>query len=101
MAGNRHQAAAVHELERHGRQCFRLNRYLRQIHQLDAEQFRQSGQNILFFGEAAFDEKFVERLVRGGGPSLLQPGNVVRGKYFLLGQIVRKLHGYLSSDVRV
>ena len=62
LAGQRHQGAAMDELERHGLERFRLDRDLGQIDQLHAELFGQGGQDVFFLGEALFDEQLVKGL---------------------------------------
>ena len=66
----RHQVAAMDQLERHRLERVGLDRDLGQIDELHAELVGQDGQDVLFLGEALLEEEQVQgplRLHFGGG----------------------------------
>ena len=104
LARQRHEGAAMDQLERHRLERFRLDRHLGQIDQLHAELFGQGGEDVLLLGEALLDEELVERLGRSGGLGLGDARQVRFGEQALLDQPMRELHassrGVLAVEVR-
>ena len=92
VARQRHEAAAMHELERHGLKRGRLDRNLREIDQLHAELFGEGGKNIVFLGEAAFDEQLMQGLTRGGEVSLGNARQIGRRDAAASNQSLHQLH---------
>jgi len=82
----------VDELERHGLEDIRLDGHLRQIDDLHAEFFPEGGEDVLFLGEAAFDEDLMDRLGGGRSLSLLEAVEFGGGKAPLIDKALHQLH---------
>ena len=85
-----------------GLEGFRLDLDLGEIDQLHAELLGEGGEDVLFLGEVAFDDEFVQRLRRRQGVGLSDTGQVVRLEDAAADKTLRKLHsglgfGYLSG----
>ena len=75
VARQRHEGAAVDELERHRLQRLRLDLHVGQIDEFHAELVGERGEDVLLLDEALLDDDLVEGLVgRGGGASVVERG---------------------------
>ncbi len=92
VARQRHEGAAVDELERHGLERGRLDLDLRQIDQLHAELFGEGGEDVVLLGEPAFDEQLVERFRRGREMGLGHPRQFGFREGAALNQSLNELH---------
>src|SRR5262249_52623960 len=101
LAGQRHQGAAVDELERQRLERLRLDGGLRQVHQVHAQLLPQEGQDVLLLGEALLHEQFMERAVRRRLLDLLDPRQVGRLEFALLDKALRKVHVNLAGGTAV
>ena len=96
-ARQRHEAAAMDELERHGLERFRLDLDLGEIDQLHAELVGEGGEDVFLLGESLFDEEFMERLVRGREMGLRDARQVVGGDGTPFDQSLDQLHAGLGE----
>src|SRR5262249_9249241 len=92
LAGERHHAAAVNELERHGLERIGLDGHLGQIDHFHAEFFGEGGEDVFFLGEASFNEDFVDRLGGRRSLSLLEAIEFGGCQAALLDEPLRQLH---------
>ena len=65
---------------------------LGQVDELHAELLGEGGEDVLFLGEAAFDEELVQRLGRGGGVGLGDARQVGRRNGAASNQSLHQLH---------
>ena len=96
VARQRHEGAAVDELERHGLERVRLDLDLGQVDQLHAELLGQRGEDVFFLGEAAFDEQLMERLGGGREMGLGNPRQFGCREDAASDQALDKLHAVLG-----
>ncbi len=101
VAAERHQRAAVNQLERHGQQGFRLDFDIGEIDQFQVEFLGKGGEDVFFFREVAFDDQLVQRLGRNLSVSLGDTSDIVGLENTTADETLRELHAGLGSEMAV
>src|SRR6202035_1193277 len=83
--------------ERHGLERCRLDLGLEEIDQLIAQLVGEGGENFFLLGESLFDEKLMERLVRGREMGLGNARQIGRGDDAPFDESLNQLHAVLDG----